>query len=202
MSLRFDPSQIEQFKADLRQIPGYPIGEELPIREMLFESGALLRLPEMLSLAGAAPDRPLLVVMDRTPMRRAGADLKPLILTQLREAGWRPEPLWLEPDATGQVHTDFAQIGRVQAQIQPGMAVLSVGAGTVTDVAKHACHEYARGERPPRRPSWSTRLPTASAPTPRIWRRCLSAASSARCPRATPMCWSATWRRCATRRPR
>jgi glycerol-1-phosphate dehydrogenase [NAD(P)+] len=144
MSLRFDPVPIDRFKADLRRIPGYPLGEDLPIREMLFESGALLRLPEMLSLAGAMPERPLLVVMDRTPMRRAGADLKPLILTQLREAGWRPEPLWLEPDGTGQVHTDFAQIGRVQAQIQPGMGLLSVGAGTVTDIAKHACHEYAR----------------------------------------------------------
>jgi glycerol-1-phosphate dehydrogenase [NAD(P)+] len=144
MSLRFDPVPIDRFKADLRRIPGYPPGEELPIREMLFESGALMRLPEMLSLAGATPEQPLLVVMDRTPMRRAGADLKPLILAQLREAGWRPEPLWLEPDATGQVHTDFAQIGRVQAQIQPGMGLLSVGAGTVTDVAKHACHEYAR----------------------------------------------------------
>jgi glycerol-1-phosphate dehydrogenase [NAD(P)+] len=144
MSLRFDPVPIDRFKADLRRIPGYPPGEELPIREMLFESGALMRLPEMLSLAGATLEQPLLVVMDRTPMRRAGADLKPLILAQLREAGWRPEPLWLEPDATGQVHTDFAQIGRVQAQIQPGMGLLSVGAGTVTDVAKHACHEYAR----------------------------------------------------------
>src|SRR5262245_21589465 len=143
MSLRFDPSPIERFKADLRRIPGYPPGEELPIREMLFESNALLRLPELLALAGAAPEQGLLVVMDRTPMHRAGAQLKPLILAQLREAGWQPEPLWLEPDATGQVHTDFTQIAHVQAQLRPGMGVLSVGAGTVTDVAKHACHLYA-----------------------------------------------------------
>ena len=143
MSLRFDPSPIERFKADLRRIPGYPLSEELPIRAMLFESDALLRLPELLALAGAVPDAPLLVVMDRTPMRRAGAQLKPLILTQLREAGWQPEPIWLEPDGTGQVHTDFTQIARVQARLQLGMGVLSVGAGTVTDVAKHACHLYA-----------------------------------------------------------
>jgi glycerol-1-phosphate dehydrogenase [NAD(P)+] len=144
MSLRFDPTPIARFKAELRRIPGYPAGQELPIREMLFESNALARLPSMLSLAGAAPDRPLLMIMDLTPMRRGADDLKPLILARLRAAGWRPEPIWLEPDGTGQVHTDFAQIERVQALLQPGMAVLAVGAGTVTDVAKHASHCYAQ----------------------------------------------------------
>jgi len=146
MSLRFDPAPIARFKAELRQIPGYPAGQELPIREMLFESNALARLPSMLSLAGAAPDRPLLVIMDRTVMRRGADDLKPLILAQLRAAGWQPEPIWLEPDGTGQVHTDFAQIERVQALLQPAPAVLAVGAGTVTDVAKHACYCYAHAQ--------------------------------------------------------
>ena len=140
--LPFDPAPLERFKAAIRRIPGYPAGEELPIREMVFESNALVRLPELLTLAGAHRERPLLVVMDRTLMRRGEADLKPLILAQLRAAGWQPEPLWLEPDATGQVHTDFAQIERVKSQLRSEMAVLSVGSGTVTDVAKHACHLY------------------------------------------------------------
>src|SRR6266487_3851392 len=55
-------------------------------------------------------------------------------------------PIWLEPDGTGQVHTDFAQIERVQALLQPAPAVLAVGAGTVTDVAKHACYCYAHAQ--------------------------------------------------------
>jgi glycerol-1-phosphate dehydrogenase [NAD(P)+] len=42
------------------------------------------------------------------------------------------------------VHTDFAQIERVQARLQPHAGVLSVGAGTVTDIAKHACYTYAQ----------------------------------------------------------
>ena len=144
MILRFDPAEIERFKTELRRTPGYPAGEELPIRAMVFESNALERLPALLTLAGAAQDRPLLVVMDRTRMRRGKGELKPLILASLREAGWQPEPLWLEPDGTGQVHTDFRQIDRVQAQLQPGTGVLSIGSGTVTDVAKHACHRYAQ----------------------------------------------------------
>lgn len=142
MPLRFDPGSIERFKADIRAIPGYPVGEELPIRAMVFESEAVFRLTEMMELAGAKSAQPLIVVMDHTPMKRAGDDLKPLILSLLRHAGWQPEPLWLEPDATRQVHTDFTQIGRVKAGLQPNAAVLSVGSGAVTDIAKHACHLY------------------------------------------------------------
>lgn len=142
MSLRFDPGDSRRFTSDIKKIPGYPTGEELPIKAMMFESNALFRLPEMVALAGARREQPLLVVMDRTPMRRGDADLKPLILNTLRESGWRAEALWLEPDANGQVHTDFLQIERVRARLQPSVAVLSVGSGVVTDVAKHACHLY------------------------------------------------------------
>ncbi|MGQ0601055.1 MAG: hypothetical protein ACT4QE_05075, partial [Anaerolineales bacterium] len=131
MPLRFDPGSIERFKADIRTIPGYPMGEELPIRAMVFESQAVFRLPELMELAGAKSAQPMVVVMDPTPMKRAGDDLKPLILSHLRHAGWQPEPLWLEPNATRQVHTDFTQIGRVKACLRPNAAVLSVGSGAV-----------------------------------------------------------------------
>ena len=141
MNLRYDPGDIQAFKAGIRQIPGYPAGEDLPIREMLFESGALDRLPEMLLLAGAQPANPLLVVMDTTVMRRGDDELKPLLLARLEAAGWQPRTAWLEPDARGQVHTDWAHIGWVKQQIEPGMAMLSVGSGTVSDIAKHACYE-------------------------------------------------------------
>lgn len=142
MRLRFDPENIDRFKADIRGIPGYPPGEELPIRAMVFEPDALLRLPALLELAGMAPSRPLFVVMDRTPMRREGDDLKPFLLERLRAAGWQPEAIWLEPDSTGQVHTDFTQIRAVTSRLRPDSSVLSVGSGTVTDIAKHACYVY------------------------------------------------------------
>ena len=142
MTLRFDPQGIDRFKAQIRAIPGYPAGEDLPIREMIFESGALWRLPSLLPLAGMKPDQPLSVVMDRTPMKREGTDLKSLILEHLQHAGWQAEVIWLEPDITGQVHTDFSQINYVKARLQTNSAVLSVGSGTVTDIAKHACHVH------------------------------------------------------------
>ena len=140
MTLRFDPENIEHFKSQIRSIPGYPTGEELPIRAMVFESGAIWRLPELLQQAGATTENPLAVVMDRASMRREGQDLKPLVLEQVEKAGWRVDVIWLESDSTGQVHTDFPQINSVKARLTPDSAVLSVGSGTVTDNANHACH--------------------------------------------------------------
>jgi hypothetical protein len=79
----------DAFKAAISTIPGYPAGEPLPMRFMVFESNALARLGDYLTQAGATPAQPLAVVMDRTPMQRAGADLKAQVLAQLRAAGWR-----------------------------------------------------------------------------------------------------------------
>lgn len=142
MTLQFDPADIDHFKAQIRGIPGYPVGEDLPIREMIFESGAVWRLPDLLVRAGIEPDQELFVVMDRTPMQREGKDLKELIFHILKQAGWKTEVIWLEPDHTGQVHTDFSQINIVKGRLGENSAVLSVGSGTVTDIAKHACYVY------------------------------------------------------------
>ena len=147
MTLRFDPENIERFKTEIRDIPGYPEGEDLPIRLMVFEPDALMRLPELLQVAGMTPAGHLLVVMDRTPMQREGKELKPLLLEILRMSGWQPELIWLEPDSTGQVHTDFAQINDVKSHLRENSAVLSVGSGTVTDIAKHACYVFQQEQK-------------------------------------------------------
>ena len=142
MSLRYDPGDLDQFKSQISTIPGYPAGEELPIRDMVFESGAVWQLPTLLLRAGLKPEQPLSVVMDRTPMLREGRHLKELILEILKNAGRQVDVIWLEPDGTGQVHTDFPQINSVKARLQTNSGVLSVGSGTVTDIAKHACYTY------------------------------------------------------------
>lgn len=142
MSLRFDPGNIDQFKSQISAIPGYPIGEDLPIRDMIFESGAIWHLPEFLLRAGAKQEQTVSVVMDRTSMQREGDDLKELILEILKYAEWQVDVVWLEPDHTGQVHTDFVQINSVKARLQKDSVVLSVGSGAVTDIAKHACHVF------------------------------------------------------------
>jgi glycerol-1-phosphate dehydrogenase [NAD(P)+] len=149
MTLRFDPGNIDEFKSQIQDIPGYPTGEELPIREMIFESGAIWRLPDLLVIAGMKSDQTVSVIMDRTSMKREGKDLKELILQILQNAGWKVGIIWLEADSTGQVHTDFGQINFVKTHLQENSAVLAVGSGTVTDIAKHACYVYQQDNNTP-----------------------------------------------------
>ena len=149
--LPYDPGDGRKFWEAIEKLPGYPAGESMPIPQMRFESDAVRRLTPVLKTAGAAADRALVLVVDDTPMKRAGEDLKRLVEGLLKQDGWRVEPVVLKPDATGQVHTDMPHIEQVRARLTPGCAVLSVGSGVVTDVAKHACFlfEQAGGGRPP-----------------------------------------------------
>ncbi len=101
MKLYFDPGNFNLFKAEIRGIHGYPVAEDLPIKEMIFESGAVWRLPELLSRTGLPSTATLFIVMDRTPMQREGKNLKELILQILQNAGWSIEVIFLEPDGTG-----------------------------------------------------------------------------------------------------
>lgn len=148
MSIQFDPGDAGRFWQQIRGLPGYPANTDMPIHTMLFEQGALFRLPELLERAGGSQTHPLLVVMDATPMRRGPDQLKPLILEHLRASGWQPEQVCLEPEHGDQVHTDFTQIKRVQALLQPNTAVVSIGSGTITDIAKHACYLFEQEHGP------------------------------------------------------
>jgi len=151
MKLPYDPGDGLKFWEEIRKIPGYPQDEFMPIQQMIFESDALYKIPEVLRSVGANPARALVLVMDQTTMRRGKEDLKHLITVQLQKAGWHPEAAIMDPDETGQVHTDMPHIEKVKSVLKPGCAVLSVGSGVVTDIAKHACFlfEQETGERPP-----------------------------------------------------
>ncbi len=142
MKLAYDPGDGSGFWEAISRLPGYPQGLHEPIRQMIFESGAVYKTPDVLKEVGADPAAPLLVVMDQTPMKRGPDDLKRLVLEVLRRAGWEVETLGMEPDATGQVHTDMPHIEDIKARLRPGVSVLSVGSGVVTDITKHACYLY------------------------------------------------------------
>ncbi|MCX8061774.1 MAG: iron-containing alcohol dehydrogenase [Anaerolineales bacterium] len=142
MPLAYDPAENERFWERVRQLPGFPHGEEICLRYMLIESNALFRIKETLNFIGVREERPLVVVMDTTPMRRGEDDLKPLVLSVLKQAGWEVETCILQPDSSGQVHTDMPHILQVKEHLGAEKAVVSVGSGVVTDIAKHACYLF------------------------------------------------------------
>ena len=144
MNIRYDPADNEKFWSEIRQIPGFPSGEEIPLKTILIEAGALFRLPEVTASVSGKPEGEVLTVMDATSMRRGSDDLKSLVLQVLQDAGWTPEVLVLEPDDTGQVHTDMPHIEAVKAKIKPDVPLVAIGSGVLTDITKHACYLYEK----------------------------------------------------------
>jgi glycerol-1-phosphate dehydrogenase [NAD(P)+] len=140
--LTYDPADGKHFWEAIRKLPGFPAHETMPIKEMIFESGALFKTSDILKSIGANQSAPLMVVMDETSMQRAGEDLKELALATLKHDGWQVNVVWMRPDESGQVHTDMAHIQEVQSSLRHGCSVLSIGSGVITDIAKHGCHLY------------------------------------------------------------
>jgi glycerol-1-phosphate dehydrogenase [NAD(P)+] len=140
--LPYDPADGVKFWEAIQKLSGYPMNEIMPIKYMIFEAGALFKTTKTLKSVGAHQDEPLIVVMDETPMSRDGRNLKSQALDMLRADGWQVQTCILPVDESGQVHTDMPHIQMVQENLCPGCAVLSIGSGVVTDIAKHGCFLY------------------------------------------------------------
>ncbi len=140
-----DPADVPALKrwlADQTQGDAGSSLRPIDIDEILIGSDVLLQLPAVLQRAGILSGMQVLLVMDETPMRREEHDLKPFVQALLQNAGFVVEPLWLHGDQYGLVHADFEQVEHVLAAIDPGIALVALGSGTVTDIAKHAAYLY------------------------------------------------------------
>ncbi len=138
-----DPADIPALKRWLTvQADPQAILRPIEIDEILIGPDVLLELPAVLERAGSSRGARVLLVMDETPMRREEQDLKPFIQDLLQQAGYQVQTLKLPGDAYGLVHADFEQVERVQSALAPGLALIALGGGTVTDIAKHAAYLY------------------------------------------------------------
>ena len=149
--LPYDPADGIQFWDAIRKLDGFPQHETVPIKRMIFESGALFKTTEILKSVGADSNKPLIVVMDETPMHRDKKDFKAQVSELLKKEGWQIRPCIMPADESGQVHTDMRHIQMVQESLSTGSAVLSIGSGVVTDIAKHGSFLYQQqtGEKIP-----------------------------------------------------
>jgi len=139
-----DPADMPALKRWLKSRDsdtGHPL-RPVEIDDILIGPDALLELPAVLRRAGVTEAHSVLLVMDETPMRREGDDLKRLVQALLRHAGYHAETFWLKGDQYGLVHADFEQVERVLHTIRPDMALVALGSGTLTDIVKHAAYLY------------------------------------------------------------
>jgi glycerol-1-phosphate dehydrogenase [NAD(P)+] len=136
-----DPSDMPGLKLWLAAQNDQGNLRSVDIHEILIGSDVLLELPAVLQRAGILPGQAtILLVMDETPMHRDAEDLKPFMQALLHGAGYHVQTLWLQGDQYGLVHADFEQVERVQQAITRETALVALGAGTLTDIVKHAAY--------------------------------------------------------------
>ncbi len=120
----------------------------IDIDEILIGPSALMELPVVLQRAGVAKGASVLFVMDETPMLRDDVDLKRFARDLLYVAGYDESAVWLEGDEYGLVHADYDHVEGVLWGLEHGQmgtgasAVIALGSGTITDIAKHAAYLY------------------------------------------------------------
>ena len=112
------------------------------LRAVVVGPDVLGRLPGLLAdllaaVPGELPDRPeVALVVDRTPIRRRGVDIKDAVARSL-SARYEVRRVVLY-DGHPELHADETVIGRATAEIAGVDAVVSIGGGTITDIGKLA----------------------------------------------------------------
>lgn len=131
----------------------------IAIERVVIAENALDALAE--TVARYAGRGNVLMVCDHTPMRRAGEDLKQLVFDRLGRG--MPVRLRQMPSKPGPCHAKIEAARELAGELADCAVLLSVGSGTLTDVAKYARHLFVEAH-----PSTKTRFvsfPTAASVT-------------------------------------
>jgi glycerol-1-phosphate dehydrogenase [NAD(P)+] len=128
-----DPTDLTALRARLADDP---TGRRRPIGlgTVRIDPDALVHLAG--DVAAVRRDGPVVLVIDETPMRRADRDLKAHVHALLSSNF--PTRIVTLSAATGELHADADALAQADAGIAGAGCVVSVGSGTVTDVAKDA----------------------------------------------------------------
>jgi glycerol-1-phosphate dehydrogenase [NAD(P)+] len=147
---RYDPADMDGLRRALASRTDAASLPELNLRRIAAGPDALDTLPAILRDLAAGGSSAVLVVQDRRPFMRDGADLKPLVRDQLERAGFTVEVLEMG-DEHGYLHSDFAEVGQIRPYLRPDRTAVALGSGKICDVTKHACfeHEQVTGEHIP-----------------------------------------------------
>jgi glycerol-1-phosphate dehydrogenase [NAD(P)+] len=130
--IRFDPSDLDGFYREVSRTSGRD--RSLSLRRIHVGERALEKLPSAVARFDGV--RRVVLFADATPMVRGATDLKLKVAAVLEVLGHPLHRVTIPADA----HTTAEDVASLSAQLAEGDAVVSVGSGTVTDIAKHAIH--------------------------------------------------------------
>jgi len=147
---RYDPADMDGLRRALASRADAATLPKLDLRRIEAGPDALDALPGIIRDVAPAGASAVLIVQDRRPFVRDGADLKPLVREQLERAGFDVEVLEMG-DAHGYLHSDFAEVKQIRPYLRPDRTAIALGSGKICDVTKHACfeHEQVTGEHIP-----------------------------------------------------
>jgi glycerol-1-phosphate dehydrogenase [NAD(P)+] len=138
---RIDPVDVARINEQTRNWGGK--GETIrpvSIDQVVVAEDTMDALPETVRRLGGG--RPALMVVDRTPMKRKGEDLKGLLEERLRAAG--PLTVRRLPDhGVEPFHAEIGVARKLAAESGEFAVLLSVGSGSITDTVKYARHLLA-----------------------------------------------------------
>ncbi|MGI6152103.1 MAG: iron-containing alcohol dehydrogenase [Christensenellales bacterium] len=136
---KYDVSDMNDLHRRISQWSDYARIPKIELEDVITGRNAIYRLPEAIRKLGVTVGSEIIVVMDDVKFIRNSEEAKPLIQDIIKCCGYRVKPLVLKGDEYGQVHPDFKTIEQVLPALHKDCAVVSVGSGVVTDIAKHAC---------------------------------------------------------------
>lgn len=129
-----DPTDLDGLRRRLAEGDSsrrHPIG----MGRIRIGTDALSALPG--DVASVRRDGPVVVLVDETPMTRRGEDLKSTVAAMLHEAHV-PSRLVVIRAHADELHADADALAQADAAIADAGCVVSVGSGTITDIAKDA----------------------------------------------------------------
>jgi glycerol-1-phosphate dehydrogenase [NAD(P)+] len=133
-----DPTDLEAVRAAVGlDQPGSTL-HDVGLDRIVIGPDAIDELPAIVRAVGRPG--PVAVVVDRTPMTRAGADLKALAAERLAEAGLEARLVQLGSPRL-ELHADAGAIAEAVEGCRGCGCVVALGSGTICDIVKEASRE-------------------------------------------------------------
>ena len=140
LSTLSDPTDLPALRAALQAAD--PDGRLVPLglRRVVIDADAVATVAETVAAEIARADRPadgtVVLLVDATPIGRAGADLKADVENQLGRRFPVRRVVLRGPHPT--LHADDEALDAATVAVRDAICVVSVGGGTITDIAKVA----------------------------------------------------------------
>lgn len=135
---KYDPANMQDLFQKIKRWDDYDQVPQIELKKCIYKEDAILELPKVIKEVSQGDSGEVILVMDKVTYMRDGESLKPMVKSMLADAGYEVNIVELEGDQDGIVHPTFREVDYVKQQLKPGVTVVTVGSGVISDITKHA----------------------------------------------------------------